>query len=90
MVTSALRCPNCSHEIATLDLPTVGLVSPDNALPTSDAPLLLRMADAARLLSVSRTSMYALVASGHVRSIRVGRSRRVARAEIERFAAGIE
>lgn len=50
----------------------------DRPVPaTSEAPLLLTAAQAAALLSISRTTLYELLASGAVESIHIGRSRRV-------------
>ena len=47
----------------------------------SEAPLsgrlLLTPADAARALSISRTRVYELMASGRLRSVKIGRSRRI-------------
>jgi excisionase family DNA binding protein len=37
-----------------------------------DAPLLLRVGEAARLLGVSRSTMYQLVGSGQVPVVRIG------------------
>jgi excisionase family DNA binding protein len=42
-----------------------------------EPPLLLTAAQAAALLSISRTTLYELLASGAVESIHIGRSRRV-------------
>ena len=47
--------------------------------------LLLRVGDAAAILSVGRTTVYGLIASGQLRPVHVGRSMRISRTEIERF-----
>lgn len=85
MTDSTIRCPNCGHRLATIDLPL-----PTTSVPTGnpDVPVLLRVADAARLLSVSRTSMYQLIASGRVPTVKIGRSRRVPRSGLETLASG--
>lgn len=49
--------------------------------------LLVRPEEGAEMLSVSRARIYALMASGKLRSIKVGRSRRIPMQEIERFVA---
>lgn len=50
----------------------------EHTAPTSDAPLVaLTVEEAARRLGVGRTTMYALIASGEVRSVLIGRLRRV-------------
>ena len=40
-------------------------------------PLLLTVPEAASLLSISRATLYALLAAGTIESIRIGRSRRI-------------
>jgi len=47
------------------------------AAPGALMPLLLTVAQAAELLSVSRTTLYELLAGGSIESIHIGRSRRV-------------
>lgn len=78
---AAIRCPSCGHALVTLDLPEPFL--PATEPQSSSAPLLLRVSEAARLLGVSRSTMYQLVASGSVPVIRIGRSVRVSRPALE-------
>jgi excisionase family DNA binding protein len=47
--------------------------------------LLLTMVDAARLLSVGRTTMYELVGTGEIEVVHIGRSARVPVAALEEF-----
>ena len=54
-----------------------------------DAKLLLTVEEVARLLGLSRTRTYDLVGTGAIGSVKIGRSRRVARAEVERFVAAL-
>ncbi len=49
--------------------------------------LLLTVEAAAERLSISRTRMYALIKSGEVASVRVGRLRRVPVAALDAFTA---
>ncbi|WP_153813869.1 helix-turn-helix domain-containing protein [Streptomyces sp. SUK 48] len=50
----------------------------EHTAPTPDATLAaLTVEEAARRLGVGRTTMYALIASGEVQSVRIGRLRRV-------------
>ncbi|GBC95449.1 hypothetical protein HRbin16_01238 [bacterium HR16] len=49
--------------------------------------LLLKMTEAAEMLSVSRANLYKLVASGRIRTVKLGKSRRVPAAELARFVA---
>ena len=50
-----------------------------------DEPILLRVADVARLLSLSRSAVYELIAAGQLPHIRLGSSLRVPRAALERW-----
>jgi hypothetical protein len=53
-------CPQCRHVLFAIELPIASHVqASDSSQP--DAPLLLRVAEAARLLDVSRSTMYELV-----------------------------
>lgn len=47
--------------------------------------LLLRMTDAARVLSIGCTTMYELVAAGEIEVVRIGRSARVPVAALDEF-----
>ncbi|WP_405413637.1 helix-turn-helix domain-containing protein [Streptomyces rubiginosohelvolus] len=50
----------------------------EHTTPISDAPLVaLTVEEAARRLGVGRTTMYALIASGEIGSVLIGRLRRV-------------
>lgn len=51
------------------------------------ATLLLTVAEAGQRLSLGRTTVYGLVASGELRAVHVGRSVRIPLAEIEAFAS---
>jgi len=82
---TSLRCPACGHELLTIDLPQAQLTGQAPS-PRADSPLLLRIPEAARLLGVSRSTMYELMAKGEVQVVRIGRSVRVARADVERMA----
>jgi excisionase family DNA binding protein len=82
-----IRCPNCGHTLATVDLPTTAAVIPP-ASGDPNAAILLRVAAAAPLLSVSRSTVYQLIAKGEIPIIRIGSSIRIPRAALERMAAG--
>ncbi len=47
--------------------------------------LLLTMTEAASVLSIGRTTMYELVASGEIEAVHIGRSARVPVAAVEEF-----
>lgn len=60
----------------------------DELRPPPEPAALVDLATAARLLNVSRTTLYQLMDSGELASRHVGRRRLVARAALERYAAG--
>lgn len=56
---------------------------------TTDAPdgkILVTAVDAARLLGIGRTTVFALMKSGRLRSVQIGRSRRIPMTEVKAFA----
>ncbi len=52
-----------------------------------DRTLLLTVREAAVLLAVGRTTLYELIADGHLGTVHIGRAVRVPRAELEAFVA---
>ena len=80
----SIRCPQCGHVLFAIDAPIAPSASPP---PSPEVPLLLRMTEAARLLGVSRSTMYQIVGSGEVPVVRLGRSVRVVRARLEAWVA---
>lgn len=54
---------------------------------TDQAPLLITVTEAARVLAVGRTSVYQLIWDGELKPVRIGRSIRFPIAELERFVA---
>jgi excisionase family DNA binding protein len=53
--------------------------------PVSSEPLLLTPEEAATVLRLGRTTVYALMKAGDLRPVHIGRSCRLARAELERY-----
>jgi excisionase family DNA binding protein len=53
-------------------------------------PLLLTPEEAAKLLSVGRTTVYALIKAGDLHPVHIGRSCRISRAELERYVRRLE
>ena len=51
----------------------------------ADDPLLLTPEEAAKLLRVGRTTVYALIKAGDLCPVHIGRSCRISRAELERY-----
>ncbi len=62
---------------------TVGLDAPQ-ALA-----LLVPVEEAARLLGLSRTKVFSLISSGELESVKIGRLRRVPRAALDAYVAGL-
>ena len=60
-----------------------------NFLNPEQFPLVLRVEDLMPILSIGRNSAYALVRSGAIRSVRIGRQLRIPRDALEEFLNGI-
>lgn len=85
-----VACPACGHALFTVALPAAAAAPVGDAMAHSQGvpgPLLLRIAEAARLLGISRTAMYQLVAANGVPVVRIGRSIRVVRAGLDGWIA---
>lgn len=52
--------------------------------------LLYRPEEAAEALSVSRATIYELIAAGTLASVKIGRSRRITRDALERYVSALE
>lgn len=52
--------------------------------------LLFTTPEAADVLRVGRTTVYALIGSGEIRPIHIGRSCRISRGELERYVATLD
>lgn len=50
--------------------------------PPSPDPICLRVNDAARMIGVGRTKLYALIAAGEVETVKLGKSTRVTTASL--------
>lgn len=55
----------------------------------SSARLLLTVEEAADRLAIARSHLYLHLQSGRLRSVKIGRSRRVPVADLEAFVAGL-
>lgn len=56
----------------------------------ADDALLLTPEEAATALRIGRTKIYALMKAGELQPVHIGRSCRLARAELERFVSGLQ
>ncbi len=86
---SAVRCPSCGHALLTIDdalFPTPLGVREATAQQLPSGPLLLRVSEAAELLRISRTKLYQLISSSQISVVRLGKSVRVSRQELERLS----
>jgi excisionase family DNA binding protein len=67
---------------------------PDPAAPATpsniDGQLLYRVEEAAQLLRLGRTTIYALIQDGTLRAVHIRRSCRITRAELERFTRRLD
>ncbi|MDA8039655.1 MAG: helix-turn-helix domain-containing protein [Actinomycetota bacterium] len=57
--------------------------------PTPPPALLLTAEEAARLLAIGRTALYALLGTGELSSVQLGRRRRVRVSDLEAFVASL-
>jgi excisionase family DNA binding protein len=55
----------------------------------AEAPRLLSIKEACRILGLSRTTLYAQLLSGRLRSVTVGRRRFIRREAVEEFIVGL-
>ena len=55
----------------------------------NDGPLLLDMREVERLTSLSRATLYRLIADGRLRTVHIGRSVRIPTSELRRFVGGL-
>ena len=58
--------------------------------PACSDALLLTPEEAAEVLRVGRTTIYALMNAGELHAVRIGRSCRLSRAELERYVRRLE
>ncbi len=58
--------------------------------PVSSDPLLLTPEEAATVLRLGRTTVYALMKAGELHAVHIGRSCRLSRAELERYVRRLE
>jgi len=54
------------------------------------SPLLLTPEEAATVLRIGRTTVYALMRAGDLRPVHIGRSCRLPRVELERYVSGLQ
>lgn len=59
----------------------------ETAMPSPNAPVVLTIEQAANRLGIGRTTMYALVTAGQVRSVTIGRLRRIPAQCLDEYVA---
>jgi len=52
-------------------------------------PLLYTVPDASKMLNLSRSKLYELLASGEIQSCQIGRCRRIPRAALDEYVASL-
>jgi excisionase family DNA binding protein len=65
----------------------------NDAVPHQDQPIarqLLTIEEAAAVLRIGRTTFYDLIKRGHLRTVHIGRSCRVTRAELDRYVQRLD
>ncbi len=55
----------------------------------TEPPRLIRVEDAAKLLNVGRSAVYDLIRSGRLRSVKIGKSRRIPREAVDEVIAAL-
>jgi len=84
---------------ATLAIPVGNYVSADLGNYVSDNRLnlgnyvsadMFTTIEVARVLHLSRTTVYTLINDGSIRPVHIGRSCRITRAELDRFVGGLD
>jgi|GEM_PF-422684 len=78
--------PFCSHRCLYIDMTTTTVPSISNS-DDSTRPLLVDVAKAAKILAISRSSVYQLIWNEQLTPVRIGRSVRFSIAQLEQFVA---
>lgn len=66
----------------------LGFSSSRGVIPVSDLPLALSVPQVAELLNIGRNTVYELVRSHQLRSVRIGRQIRIPRSALEDYLNG--
>ncbi len=66
--------------------------APEHTIPDTqlDPSMLLRPAQACEWLGVGRSTLFELIASGSLASVKVGRARRISVSALRSYVAGLE
>jgi excisionase family DNA binding protein len=56
--------------------------------PATDKPLLYTVPDAAKCLAIGVSTAWAMIRRGEIKTVAIGRSRRIPHTELERIAGG--
>jgi excisionase family DNA binding protein len=93
------RSQNDHTEIDGPTLPHAGSAMPGGPMPGSrqrhpslaeHGRLLLTVEDAANVLQIGRTRVFGLIANGLFASVKIGRSRRIRRRDLEAYVASLD
>lgn len=61
------------------------MTKPESVISHRPAPLLVTVAEAADLLGIGRSKLYELISAGTIRTVCIGRARRVPVASLDEF-----
>lgn len=90
-----MHSKNNTDRITQLFAELFALIADQQSIPvpaprTSPEQILLTVEEAARKLRIGRTRMFALIKSGEIEAVQIGRSRRIHPEAIEQFAQKLQ
>ncbi|MFF2144424.1 helix-turn-helix domain-containing protein [Kitasatospora sp. NPDC058190] len=87
MSETPLELARVAHALGTTEHVLLRLIADQGRVAADPTLVALTVEEAARRLGVGRTTMYALVASGEVPSVTIGRLRRVPAEALKEYVA---
>ncbi|WP_033818207.1 helix-turn-helix domain-containing protein [Kitasatospora sp. MBT63] len=87
MSETPLELSRVAHALGTTEHVLLRLIADQDGLAADNTLVALTVEEAARRLSIGRTTMYSLVASGDVPSVTIGRLRRVPAQALDEYLA---
>ncbi|MFE2721885.1 helix-turn-helix domain-containing protein [Kitasatospora sp. NPDC059327] len=87
MSETSFELARVAHALGTTEQVLLRLIAGQGGSAADPTLVALTVEEAARRLSIGRTTMYALVASGEVQSVTIGRLRRVPAEALQEYVA---